>query len=327
MKDLGLWFISREVKMKRAALVLCLIISLLSMTVNANAQLTTLRIGFNGFHGGAPLYLAQEVGIFKKHGMNLELIFIAGGSLSVQALVGQSLELLMTGGPPFINAYSRGAKIKIIAGVTNVLPYVFIASSGITSPEQLKGKRIGISRFGSNTDFVVKLALSQMGLSPADVTILQVGGSQGRLAAMKSGTIHGTVLSPEESLVAQRTGLNPLLDFIEKGVEFPHVNFVAREEYLQGQGHLVKSFLAGYLETIRYFKNRKSEALKKIMTLSRLDDRQIAEKAYEGYMRSLPDDGKPTLKGLEVVLDAMAKEDPKAKSLTVPQLLDLRFLP
>jgi NitT/TauT family transport system substrate-binding protein len=313
--------------MKRTALAACVLILLVFTAVWANAQSTSLRIGFNGFHGAAPVYLGQEAGLFKKQGLSLELIFIAGGSLSVQALMGNSLELLMTGGPPFISAYSRGAKIKIIAGVTNVLPYVFIASSGITTSEQLKGKRIGISRFGSNTDFVVKLALSQMGLSPADVNILQVGGSQGRLAAMKSGTIHATVLSPEESLVAQRMGLNALLDFIEKGVEFPHVNFVAREEYLQAQGHIVKPFMAAYVEAIRYFKTRKSEALKKIMTLSRLDDRQIAEKAYEGYMHSLPDDGRPTLKGLEVVLDAAAKEDPKAKALTVQQLLDLRFLP
>lgn len=313
--------------MKRTALAACVLILLLFTAVWENAQSTTLRIGFNGFHGAAPVYLGQEAGLFKKQGLSLELIFIAGGSLSVQALMGNSLDLLMTGGPPFISAYSRGAKIKIIAGVTNVLPYVFIASSGITTSEQLKGKRIGISRFGSNTDFVVKLALSQMGLSPADVNILQIGGSQGRLAAMKSGTIHATVLSPEESLVAQRMGLNPLLDFIEKGVEFPHVNFVAREEYLQAQGHVVKSFIGAYVEAIRYFKTRKSEALKKIMTLSRLDDPRIAEKAYEGYMRSLPDDGRPTLKGLEVVLDAAAKEDPKAKALTVQQLLDLRFLP
>jgi NitT/TauT family transport system substrate-binding protein len=313
--------------MKRAALVPCVLIWILLLTVSARAQSTMLRIGFNGFHGAAPVYLGQDAGLFKKHGMILELIFIAGGSLSVQALIGNSLELLMTGGPPFISAYSRGAKIKIIGGVTNVLPYVFIASSGIASSEQLKGKRVGISRFGSNTDFVVKLALSQFGLTPTDVNILQVGGSQARLAAMKSGAIHATVLSPEEAAVAQRAGLNPLLDFIEKGVEFPHVNFVAREEYLQAQAPIIKSFMAAYVETIRYFKTRKSEAVKKMMTLSRLDDRQIAEKAYEGYMRSLPDDGKPTLKGLEIVLDAMAKDDPKAKGLTVPQLVDLRFLP
>jgi NitT/TauT family transport system substrate-binding protein len=313
--------------MKRTAVVPCVLIWLLSLTVWARAQSTTLRIGFNGFHGAAPVYLGQEAGLFRKHGLTLELIFIAGGSLSVQALIGNSLELLMTGGPPFISAYSRGAKIKIIGGVTNVLPYVFIASGGIASSEQLKGKKIGISRFGSNTDFVVKLALGQLGLTPNDVNVLQVGGSQARLAAIKSGTIHATVLSPEEAAVAQKAGLNPLLDFIEKGVEFPHVNFVAREEYLQAQGHTIKSFMGAYVEAIRYFKGRRSEAVKKIMTLSRLDDRQIAEKSYEGYIRSLPDDGRPTLKGLEIVLDAAAKEDPKAKSLTVQQLVDLRFLP
>jgi NitT/TauT family transport system substrate-binding protein len=316
-----------KVKLKKAVLLLSALASFLFMPGRAETQLTKLQVGFNGFHGAAPLYLGQEAGIFKKHGVNLEMIFIAGGSLSVQALVGKSLDLLMTGGPPFLNAYLRGAKIKIIGGVTNVLPYIFIASGGISTSEQLKGKKIGISRFGSNTDFVVKLALSQFGLSPGDVNIMQVGGSQARLLALKSGTIHATILSPEEALVAQKVGLNPLLDFIEKGIEFPHVNFVAREEYLQAQGHIVKPFMAAYVEAIRYFKTHQTEAVKKIMVLSRLEDRQTAEKAYAGYMRSLPDDGRPTLKGLKLVLDDAAKDEPKAKSLTVEQLLDLRFLP
>ena len=77
------------------------------------------------------------------------------------------------------------------------------------------------------------LALGILGLTPADVTVLQVGGSQSRLMALKAGTIDATVLSPEEAMAAQKLGLNPLLDFVAKGVEFPHVNIVAREEYLQ----------------------------------------------------------------------------------------------
>ena len=103
------------------------------------------------FYGAAPLYVAQDAGIFRKHGFTLEMVFIAGGSLSTQALIGKSLDLLQTGGPPFLNAYVRGARLKIIAGVTNILPYVLITSSRITSSEQLRGKKIGISRFGSNT--------------------------------------------------------------------------------------------------------------------------------------------------------------------------------
>lgn len=293
----------------------------------AAAQSTTLHIGFNGFYGAAPLYVAQDAGIFRKQGFTLEMVFIAGGSLSTQALIGKSLDLLQTGGPPFLNAYLRGARLKIIGGVTNILPYVLITGGGITSSEQLRGKKIGISRFGSNTDFVVRLALGRLGLNPADVTVLQVGGSQSRLVALKAGTIDATVLSPEEALAAQKLGLYPLLDFVAKGVEFPHVNIVAREDYLQAQGPLIKRFMAAYVEGIHFFKTHKEEAIRKMMVLSKLNSREIAEKAFDVYSRSLPDDGRPTIKGLEAVLADFAREEPKAKGLTVAQIVDLSFLP
>jgi ABC-type nitrate/sulfonate/bicarbonate transport system substrate-binding protein len=314
--------------MKRGTLHAVLFLALWWISAQpAAAQLTTLHVGFNGFYGAAPLYVAQDASIFRKHGLRLELIFIAGGSLSTQALIGKSLDLLQTGGPPFLNAYLRGARLKIIGGVTNILPYVLITSSRVASAEQLRGKKIGISRFGSNTDFVVRLALGILGLTPADVTVLQVGGSQSRLVALKAGTIDATVLSPEEAMAAQKLGLNPLLDFVAKGVEFPHVNIVAREEYLQEQAPLVKRFMAAYLEAIRFFKTHKEEAVRKMMVLSRLNDREIAEKAFDVYTRSLPDDGRPTIKGLETVLADFAREDPKAKGLTIAQIVDLSFLP
>jgi NitT/TauT family transport system substrate-binding protein len=291
------------------------------------AQTTNVRIAFNGFGGIVPLYLGQDVGIFKKQGLNLEMIFIPGGSLSLQALIGKSLDLLLTGGPPVVNGYLQGAKIKIIGGVTNLLPYMFVATGGIRSAEQLKGKRIGISRFGSNTDYVVRLALNQFALSPNDVQIIQVGGSQARLVAMKSGAIHATVLSPEESIVAQKMGYGILLDFIEKGIEFPHVNVVARDDYLETQTQTVRGFMRAYIESVRFYKSHRAEAVSKIVFLSKLPDRQMAEVVYNSSLRATPDDGKPTLKGMEVVIDAAAKENPKAKSLTVQQLVDLKYIP
>jgi NitT/TauT family transport system substrate-binding protein len=295
--------------------------------IGADAQTGNIRIAFNGFGGIAPLYLGQEVGIFKKHGLNLEMIFIPGGSLSLQALIGKSLDLLMTGGPPVVNAYLQGARIKIIGGATNLLPYTFVVIGGVRSPEQLKGKKIGISRFGSNTDYVVRLALNQFALSPNEVQIIQVGGSQARLVAMKSGAIQATVLSPEETLVAQKMGYGILLDFIEKGIEFPHVNVVARDDFLETQPQTVRSFMRAYIESVRYYKTHRAEAISKIVFLSKLPDRQMGEVVYEGSLRATPDDGKPTLKGMEVVIDAAAKENPKAKALTVQQLIDLRYIP
>ena len=309
------------------SIILGIILALLLLARGLSAQLTTVRIAFNGFGGIAPLYLGNDAGIFKQQGLNLEMVFIPGGSLSLQALIGRSLDLLLTGGPPVANAYLQGAKIKIIVGVTNLLPYTFVVATGLRTAEQVKGKKIGISRFGSNTDYVVRLALEQLGLSAAQVQIIQVGGSQARLVALKSGAIQATVLSPEEAIVAQKMGFSVLLDFIEKGIEFPHVNVVARDDYLETLAQTVRTFMRTYVESVRYYKTHRGEAVKKIMELSKLPERQMAETVYEGSLRATPDDGKPTVKGMEVVLDSLAKENPKAKSLTVQQLLDLRFLP
>lgn len=312
---------------KRSLFIFAMLGLFLIRSLELSAQSTNLRIAFNGFGGTAPLYLGQDAGIFKKHNLNLEMIFIPGGSLSLQALIGKSLELLLTGGPPVVNAYLQGAKIKIVGGATNLLPYTFVVTSGIRSAEQLKGKKIGISRFGSNTDYVVRLALHQFALSTSEVQIIQVGGSQARLVAMKSGAIHATVLSPEESLVAQKMGYSILLDFIEKGIEFPHVNVVARDDFLETQTQTIRAFMRAYVESVRYYKTHRPEAVSKIVFLSKLPDRQMGEVVYDGSLRSIPDDGKPTIKGMEVVIDAAAKENPKAKGLMVQQLVDLRYIP
>jgi len=314
-------------KLKSFYIFLCLLGWFVIDGSRSFGQTSNLRIAFNGFGGIAPIYLGQEAGIFRKYNLNLEMIFIPGGSLSLQALIGRSLELLLTGGPPVANAYLQGAKIKIVAGVINLLPYTFVTVGGVRSAEQLKGRKIGISRFGSNTDYVVRLALAQFAVNPSDVQIVQVGGSQARLLAMKSGAIEATVLSPEEALVAQKMGYRILLDFIEKGIEFPHVNVVARDEYLETQPQAVRTLLRAYLESLRYYKSHRDEAVKKIMFLSKLPDRQMGEVIYEGSLRASPDDGKPSWKGMEVVLDALAKENAKAKGLTSKQLFDLNYLP
>jgi NitT/TauT family transport system substrate-binding protein len=316
-----------EMKLKIGLISLVTTALLFCGTARAHAETTNLRLAFNGFGGTAPIYLGQDAGIFKKHNLNLEMIFIPGGSLSLQALIGKSLEVLLTGGPPVVNAYLQGAKIKIVGGVINLLPYTFVATGGIRAPEQLKGKKIGISRFGSNTEYVVRLALNQFALNPGEVQIIQVGGSQARLAAMKSGAIQATVLSPEEAVVAQKMGYGILLDFIDKGIEFPHVNFVVRNEFIETQPQTLRTFLRAYLESLRYFKTHRNEAVSKIVSLSKLLDRQMGELVYDDSLRSTPDDGKPTLKGMEVVLDAVAKDNPKARGLTVQQLVDLRYIP
>jgi ABC-type nitrate/sulfonate/bicarbonate transport system substrate-binding protein len=162
----------------------------------------------------------------------------------MQALIGKSLDFLCTGGTPFIVAYLEGAQGRIIGGVNNRLPYGFVTRASITTPAQLKGKRIGISRFGSTDDFAVKLALAQFGLNPkSDVNITQVGGAATRLTALQAGSIDAAVLTLGLVQIAQKSGLNLLLDFIEKDIEYQQVAIIGREDILKTRGDVVHRFM------------------------------------------------------------------------------------
>ena len=321
----------QEPKTKAAHLFAVLWIFLfLSLPLPSPAQLTTLRIGTNSpASTEAVLFsIAKDAGILKQNQLDVEVIFIAGGTLSMQALIGKSLDFLCTGGTPFIVAYLEGAQGKIIGGVNNRLPYGFVTRANITSPAQLKGKRIGISRFGSTDDFAVKLALAQFGLNPkSDVNITQIGGAATRLTALQAGSIDAAVLTLGLVQMAQKSGLNLLLDFIEKDIEYQQVALIGREDILKTRGEVVRRFMKTYLSGIRYYKTQKEVAVRKIMQFLRTNDRQIAEFDYAQRVRALPDDGKPTVKGMQLALDDIAKDNPKARNLTVQQLIDSSFIP
>jgi NitT/TauT family transport system substrate-binding protein len=308
-------------------IVLVSIVVLISASLAA-AQLNSVKVGHSAFADESVLYLARDIGIFKKHGIHIELIYIPGGSVAMQALLGKSLDLSLAGGTQLVYAQLKGADLRMIGGLNNRLPYVLMAREGIVSAEQLKGKKVGISRFGSNTDFVVKLAATQLGLNPKrDIQVIQVGGQETRMVAMKTGAIDATVLVPELVLVGRKLGFNPLLDFVAKGIEYQHIGVAARTDYLRSQGDTVRRFMRAYLESIHYYLAHRDEAIKKAMQLLKVDDRQIGEIGFDVRLKSLPPDGKPTVKGIQLCLDDAAEDDPKAKSISAQSLIDLSFIP
>lgn len=309
-----------------AAVILAIALS--AGTRHAAGQLTSVKIGHNAFTDEIVFYLGRDVGIFKKHGIHLEPIYIPGGSLSVQALIGNSLDMLLAGGTPLVYAVLKGADLKYIAGLNNRMPYVLVARDGINTAEQLRGKKVGISRFGSNTDFVVKLAATQMGLNPKrDIQIIQVGGPDARVVALRNGVVDATVLTPELTLLGRKLGYHTIFDLVEKDIEYLQIGVAARADYLKSQNDTARRVIRAYLESIQYYVTHRDEAIKKAMQLLKLGDKQPAEVGYDYRLRTLPTDGKLSAKGMQLVIDAAAEDDPKAKSLTPQQLFDLSFLP
>ena len=320
----------RNIFMLRRQITALVVTLLLGYPCMATAQLTTLRVGTNSPASAESVLfsIARDAGILKQSQLNVEVIFIAGGTLSMQALIGNSLDFLCTGGTPYIVAHLEGAQTKMIAGVNNKLPYGFVSSANIKSPAQLKGKRIGISRFGSTDDFAVKLALSQFGLNPkTDVSITQIGSAATRLTALQAGNIDAAVLTLGLVQIGQKSGLNLLLDFIAKDIEYQQVAIITRDDLLKSRADLVRRFMKSYLDSVRFYKTQKEVAIRETMKRLRTTDRAIGEFDYNQRARSLPDDGKPSIKGMQLALDDIAKDNPKAKNLTVQQLIDLSFLP
>jgi NitT/TauT family transport system substrate-binding protein len=315
-------------KIQGIAAVLILVAFSRAVPVRAAAELTTIRIAHNGFSSEMPIYLGKDAGIFLKYGFNVEPIFILGGSTTIQALIGKSLDLLMGGATPMLSAVINGAQLKIIGGMNNRIPFALLAQPEIKSGAQLKGKKIGITRFGSNTDFIARLAAQEFGLNPkSEIAIVQAGAPESRLLALKTRTVDATLFNIEQPVVARKMGYNVLLNFLEKEIDYTHIAIIARDDTIKTQPEMLRRFMRAYVDSIRYFKTHKEDAIKKSMQLQKLSDREAIETGYLSNVKALPDDGRPTVKGTQLVIDAALLEDPRAKNYTPQQLMDLSFLP
>ena len=156
--------------------------------------LVTLRTAYDGYSmTSAPLNYAVQQGIFKRFGLDITPTFIEGGSMLTQAVVGGSLDMAQNGYTPAIAAAVQGADVVIIGGIANTLPYQLVVKAGITSAEQLKGKNVAISRYGSSTDAAADFALKHLGLTRKDVNVLQLGGASTRMAVGDQRTGRGHV--------------------------------------------------------------------------------------------------------------------------------------
>lgn len=309
--------------------ILALLASLL-FEVTAFAQPTKIRLASTAATSTEKIAfaLAKDAGILKKHNIDLEVILITGGPVAMQALLAKSLDIVTTSATVFLHGFVEGADVKIVGGVNNRFPYTFFTRPNITSPAQLKGKTLGITRYGSTDELATRMALEQFGLSAkTDVKFIQGGGSAGRINALQAGSIDGTSLISGVSHVARKVGMNPMLDFADKEIDYQMTGVVVRGDYLKSNADALRRFLRAYVESIRYYKTNRADAIKETMKAIRTDDRLLAEADYNFRARAFPDDGKPTLKGIQLAIDELVKENPKAKTVAPQQVIDLSFLP
>lgn len=266
------------------------------------AEGAPFRVSYGGTAGyQLPLWVNQELGFSKKYGVDLEIILIQAGSPNIQALLGGSLQLTQTAASSALLGAVRGAPVVIVATLENKLPLLLISRPEIKDPHQLRGKTIGINRFGGSNDAAVLMAVKAWKMDPKDITMLQTGGTAARMAALIGKKVDATVQSYPEIFQARKLGMNVLADMGDFGFYTNTSNIVTRS-YLQQNRAAIKGFIKGQIEGMHYVKTNKEGSLKILRKHLQITDSEAVEGTYEFFAKRLPRTPRTELQGIKNIL-------------------------
>jgi ABC-type nitrate/sulfonate/bicarbonate transport system substrate-binding protein len=273
------------------------------------------------------MHIAKERGLFAKHGLVSEIVYIPGGTTNIQVLVSGSLDMSQLSGAPGVAANLEGADVVYILGLLDRLNYQLVTRPEIKSVEQLKGKKLGVSRFGSSADFGLRAVLKRLGIDPAkDVSILQIGDEPARVAAIKSGNIEGTVVNAPFSSEAERLKLNVMADSVKMDIPFFNTGLLGSRKYLEKQDAKVMNFLRAYLEAIKILKTEREYSVKALAQFTRVPDLKAIQEGYDYFNNQLQPVPYPSLEAMQAVVTQIAETNPKARNVDAKNYVSDRYL-
>src|SRR5690242_12204810 len=290
----------------------------------AQAQsLTKLRVAYDGYSmTSAPLYYAEQQGIFKKFGLDVKPAFVEGGSLLTQAVVGGSIDIAQNGYTPATGAAVQGADIVFIGGISNKLPFQLVVKASIKGAADLKGQSIAISRYGSSTDTAADFALKHLGLTRNDVMVRQLGGPATRNAALISGQVAGTMEQYPDTGQLEAQGYRVLVDVTDLAGDYPNTSYATSRTFLKKNPDAVKRFFMAMATAVHEFKRNPELAIRLTQEFLKVKEAPLAKAAYEAYVKVYPDDLRPSLTGIALVLQEFTRHDAKAAKLKPEDIVD-----
>jgi NitT/TauT family transport system substrate-binding protein len=269
---------------------------LLSLNFSQAAAADRIRIATGGLAASsAAVWAALEIRAFQKYGLEPEYIIIDNGTVAGQALLAGELQYLISTGALAIAANQKGGDLTIIGGIINFIPFQLIGRTEIRTADDLRGKKIAISRFGSASDFAAREALKKLRLDPAkDTVILQVGGQSARLAALMQNAVQASVFNePLSTVTVTKHKMNLLADLANLDLPFPNTDYIVRREHLQSHRTQVINFMKAILEGMRTLKANRDlgiRAIQKYLKMNAADEAGIAYDYYIGQkMGEIPD--------------------------------------
>lgn len=309
--------------MRRWIIVLAFLILALPQTAAAQSKivvgLSSVNIAF------LPVYVSQEKGFFKAEGLEVLFVMFNAGATNLQALIGGDVQIMGSAFVETIGGRAAGFEIKNFWGICNLMPFQLYSQPNFTSMKDAKGKRFAISRFGSLTDFLTRATLHRFGINPKEVTILQIGSTPARFAALTAGGVDASIVWFPVTEIAKSKGFVKLLDLKEIFPEWPYETFAAKESWLVKEKAAATKFLRAYQRGIKHTLENKEDAVNAIKKYVKMDP-AYAPVGYDEYRDSFPVNGKIAEKPIPVVIEQEFETGRIKKKITVDDLLDRSFI-
>jgi NitT/TauT family transport system substrate-binding protein len=297
---------------------------LLITSLQAADKLVADYGGLSGFQ--STVWVAKDLKIFDKHGLDVDVIMINGSARSVAALLGGSTQFATGSATGPIVAAARGADVKVIAASYNKFPYAFIVKPEIRTPKDLRGKKVNILNFGGSNDLALQLALKEWGLKLPDIQVMIGGDAPTRLLSLMTGRTDATILSPPHLTKAVQAGYRVLADMGEMSANFTQSSLYVKGSFLREDRDRVKRFVRAYSEAVYAIKNDRERTLKVFAKRMRIDDAETLHSTYDYFAPRFSLPPRVDLTGVRDTIRFYAEQNPELKNRTAEEFIDHSLL-
>jgi ABC-type nitrate/sulfonate/bicarbonate transport system substrate-binding protein len=287
-----------------------------------------MRFVYSAIGGSqSSVWIPHEAGIFRKYGLDLELLYAGGGGRAAQVvLAGDAPMGIFTGGA-VVTANFAGADLAIVASSLNAITFFLMARPEVRSLEALKGKKVGITRFGSATDFALGYSESRWPVKRGrDFTVIQMGGMPEIMQALKTGAIDAGTVNAEFTILARKENLRELADMSAMGLSFPTSAIVTTRTFIKRSENTVRKFIRAFAEGSHFAKTNRAASVQVLRKYIRSDDIEYLNALYDLYvLRYVPKVPYPSAESIQTVLSQMAEKDVRAAAARPEQFIDAHF--
>lgn len=289
------------------------------------SQAQKLVVGYSGITAiQAPFWIMKDAGHFKQEGLEANLVYIAASSTMAQAMMAGEVAISTANSQAIVvDTGLQGGDLVAVGAIVNFVALYVIAAPEIKTVQDLRGKPVGVTRFGATTDFAMQMFLKKYGLEPVrDVPIIQIGGLPELAAALSNKSIYAAAMSYPMGLVAQQAGMKMLANLAKEGIPFVHQGLTTTGKFLRERRAQAKAFVRAYGKAVHFMHTRKEESKTIVSRYTEVTDPAM----LEGTMQYAYDfvEKIPLVKreAFQVTADEIGKKNPKAKQAKLEQFYD-----